>query len=38
MGRVCSMHGNKKYVKKLVGNPEEKRPLVRPRHRWNNDI
>jgi hypothetical protein len=28
----------RKYTKVLVGKPEEKRPLKRPRHRWEDGI
>jgi hypothetical protein len=39
MGRECSMHGeNKNAYWILVGKPEGKRPLGRPRHRWEDTI
>jgi hypothetical protein len=35
MGRACSMNGGKSNAYMiLVGNPEGKRPLGRPRRRW----
>jgi hypothetical protein len=35
MGRACSTHGRKRNAYRiLVGKPEGKRPLRRPRHRW----
>jgi len=35
MGEACSVHGrDDKYVKMLVGKPEGKRLLGRPRRRW----
>jgi hypothetical protein len=41
MGGACSEHyrDNKlcKY-RTLVENPEGKKPFVRPRHRWNDNI
>jgi hypothetical protein len=39
MGGACSAHGgDKKSYKILVGSPEGKRPLGRPRHRWEDNI
>jgi hypothetical protein len=35
MGSARSMNGEKRT---LVGKPEGKRPLGRPRHRWVNNI
>jgi hypothetical protein len=32
------MGEERKLYKVLVGKPEGKRPLVRPRHRWENGI
>jgi hypothetical protein len=32
--RKCSTNGEKKNACRLVGKPEGKRPLVKPRHRW----
>jgi hypothetical protein len=35
MGRACSTNGEKRNAYRiLVGKPEGKRPLERPRHRW----
>jgi hypothetical protein len=35
MGNECSIHGDKRNAyRALVGNPEEKRLLGRPRRRW----
>jgi hypothetical protein len=35
MGRSCCTHGEKsKAYRILVGNPEDKRPVGRPRRRW----
>jgi hypothetical protein len=39
MGRACSTNGAKRNAYRiLVGNPEQKRPLGRPRHRWVENI
>jgi hypothetical protein len=39
MGRVCSTNGEKRNAYRiLVGNPEGKRPLRRPRCRWVDNI
>jgi hypothetical protein len=39
MGRTCSTNGAKKNAYMiLVGTPEGKRPLGRPRHRWEDNI
>jgi hypothetical protein len=39
MVRACSSHGEKRNAYRvLVGEPEEKRPLGRPRCRWVGDI
>jgi hypothetical protein len=39
MGRECSLHGEKRNVYRiLVGMPEGKRPLGRPRHRWEDKL
>jgi hypothetical protein len=39
MGNTCSAHGDKINVYRgLVGKPEEKRPLGRPRRRWEDNI
>jgi hypothetical protein len=35
MGRACNTHGEKRNAYRiLVGKPEEKRPLGKPRRRW----
>jgi hypothetical protein len=39
MGGVCNMHGrDKKCTKIFIGRHEEKRPLERPRRRWEDNI
>jgi hypothetical protein len=39
MGMACSMHGgDEKCMKNFVEKPEGKRPLQRPRHRWEDNI
>jgi hypothetical protein len=39
MGRACSTNGEKRTVYRiLVGKPEGKRPLRRPRRRWVGNI
>jgi hypothetical protein len=39
MGRACSTNGEKRNAYRiLVENPEEKKPLGRPRRRWVNNI
>jgi hypothetical protein len=39
MSRVCSTNGAKRNAYSiLVGKPEEKRPLGRPRRRWVDNI
>jgi hypothetical protein len=39
MGRACGAYGEDRSVYKvLVGKPEGKRPLGRPRRRWEDDI
>jgi hypothetical protein len=39
MGRACSKNGEKRNAYRIsVGNPEGKRPLGRPRHRWVDNI
>jgi hypothetical protein len=39
MDRECNTHGEKRNAYRiLVGKPEGKRPLGRPRHRWEDNI
>jgi hypothetical protein len=39
MGRICSTHGAKRNAcRVLVGKSGGKRPLGRPRHRWEDNI
>jgi hypothetical protein len=39
MGRECSAHGEKGNAYRiLAGKPEGKRPLGRPRRRWDDNI
>ena len=39
MGGACSMYGERRGVYRvLVRKPEGKRPLWRPRHRWEDNI
>jgi hypothetical protein len=39
MGGACSTYGEGRVVYRvLVGNPEGKRPLGRPRRRWDDNI
>jgi len=39
MDGACSAYGGEKWsIQVLVGKPEGKRPLVRPRHRWEDNI
>jgi len=39
MGKACSMYGGqKRHIRVLVGKPEGKRLLRRPRHKWENNI
>jgi hypothetical protein len=38
MGRVCSTNGEMNANRTLVGKPEGKRPLERPRRRWVDNI
>jgi hypothetical protein len=33
-GHVARMGDNRKAYRLLIGNPEEKRSLGRPKHRW----
>jgi hypothetical protein len=39
VGRICGTHGGGRGVYRvLVGRPEGKRPMGRPRHRWEDNI
>jgi hypothetical protein len=39
MGWACNLHGDTgSTCRILVRKPEGKRPLGRPRHRWDNNI
>jgi len=39
MGGACSTYGGRRGLYRvLVGKPEGKRPLGRPRHRWEDNI
>jgi hypothetical protein len=38
LGHVARMAENRKVYRLLVGKPEGKRPLGRPRHRWVHNI
>ena len=38
MGRSCSQNGTRRAFKILTGTPIGKRPLGRPRPRWENNI
>jgi hypothetical protein len=38
MGGTCSKNENRRVYRLLVGNPEGKRPLGRPRRRWMDNI
>jgi hypothetical protein len=39
VGGACGSHGEERKVYRiLVGKPERKRPLGRPRHRWEDGI
>ena len=38
MGRSCRMEEGRSAFKILTGKPTGKRPLGRPRHRWENYI
>jgi hypothetical protein len=39
IGVTCSMHGERRGVYRVVvGKPEGKRPLGRPRRRWEDNI
>jgi hypothetical protein len=38
MGGACSVYGGGEVYRILLGKPEEKRLLVRPRRRWEDNI
>jgi hypothetical protein len=39
MGETCGTHGGgERCLQGLIGRPEGKRPLGRPRHRWEHNI
>jgi len=38
MDGSCSTYGGEAYIRFLVGKPEGKRPLGRPRRRWEDNI
>jgi hypothetical protein len=39
MGRICSTYGERRGAYRvLVGKPDGRRPLERPRHRWEGNI
>jgi hypothetical protein len=38
VGGTCSTHGAKSVYRVLVGKPEGKRPMGRPRRRWEDNI
>ena len=39
MGRTCSTYGTiQKCIQSSMGKPEGKKPLGRPRHRWEDNI
>jgi hypothetical protein len=38
MGGACSFHRGDEKCIMLVGDPEGKRPLGRPKRRWENNI
>jgi hypothetical protein len=38
MGGTCSAYGGRGVYRVLVGKPEGKRPLERPRRRWKDNI
>jgi hypothetical protein len=38
MGRKCNTRGEKNAHRVLVGKPEGKRPLVRPKRRWEDNV
>jgi hypothetical protein len=38
MGGTCGTHGGRGVYRVLVGKPEGKKPLGRPRRRWEDNI
>jgi hypothetical protein len=38
VGGTCGTHWGRERYRVLVGRPEGKRPLERPRHRWEDNI
>jgi hypothetical protein len=38
MGRTCSANGGRGVYRVLVGKPERRRPIERPRRRWEDNI
>jgi len=39
MGGACSTHrGEQRFIQGFRGEPEGKRPLLRPRHKWEDNI
>jgi hypothetical protein len=38
MDRACNTHKMRNTYKILIAEPERKRPLGRPRHRWEDNI
>jgi hypothetical protein len=38
MGRACRLREKRNAYRILIGKPHGKRPLERPRHRWEDNI
>jgi hypothetical protein len=38
VGRTCGTHGGRRGVYRVFGRPEGRRPLRRPRRRWEDNI
>ena len=38
VGHVACTEENERYIQGFVGNPEVRRPLARPAHKWENNI
>jgi hypothetical protein len=38
VGGTCGTHGGRSVYRVLVGRPEDKRPLGRPRRKWDDNI